>query len=132
MEPRVAGEHDDTAAGAATIVVIGAGVSGLATALRVQEAIPTARVVVVSDKQTPDTTSNRAGAIICPGYLGATPQDRIIDWVRPSRALARPTGVQRGAGFVRMGLLSRDPVGLWRSAGSLPGPARTPGCHQRK
>lgn len=51
-----------------SVVVVGAGVIGLSTALHLLErfAPGTLDLTVVSDKFSPDTTSNKAGALIFP------------------------------------------------------------------
>ena len=46
------------------IVVVGAGIIGLSTAVRLKQVIPSLRVLVVADSFTPNTTSNLAGAIL--------------------------------------------------------------------
>ena len=66
--------------GTPTIVVVGAGIMGLSCAIRLQEVAPDVRVVVIADRFPPDTTSNIAGAIVRPDYLGDTPSDRVLKW----------------------------------------------------
>ena len=63
-----------------TVVVLGAGVVGLSTALAILRSRPGARVVVVAEDFTPDTTSDGAGALWRPVFLGDEP--RAVRWGR--------------------------------------------------
>ncbi len=67
-----------------TAVVLGAGVVGLSTALALLRAQPGRRVVVVAEAFTPDTTSDGAGALWRPVFLGREP--RAHRWGRRSFA----------------------------------------------
>ncbi|KAF1758934.1 hypothetical protein GCK72_015394 [Caenorhabditis remanei] len=63
------------------IVVLGAGINGISTALAIQESIPKCQVTVISDRFSPNTTSDVAAGLIEP-YLCDDDVDRIIKWTR--------------------------------------------------
>ncbi|XP_071119046.1 D-aspartate oxidase-like isoform X1 [Haliotis cracherodii] len=63
-----------------TVCVVGAGVSGLSSAVCVQRQCPEVQVTLVADKFSPDTTSDVAGGIWEPYCLGDTPEDLIKAW----------------------------------------------------
>lgn len=48
------------------IAVVGAGVIGLSTAVCISQLVPRCSVTVISDKFTPDTTSNVAAGMLIP------------------------------------------------------------------
>jgi glycine/D-amino acid oxidase-like deaminating enzyme len=53
------------------VAVVGAGVIGLATAMCISQQVPRCSVTVISDKFTPDTTSDVAAGILIPhAYQG--------------------------------------------------------------
>ena len=56
------------------VTVIGAGIIGLPTAYRVQTAVPHARVMVVADRFSPNTTGDVAVGIWAPYSVKDTPQ----------------------------------------------------------
>ncbi|XP_045159215.2 D-aspartate oxidase-like isoform X2 [Mercenaria mercenaria] len=62
------------------ICVVGAGVIGLSSALRIIELHPEAEVVVIADKFSPGTTSDVSGGFWEPHLLGDTPQEKIRKW----------------------------------------------------
>lgn len=61
------------------VAVVGAGVIGLSTAVCISEMVPRCSVTVISDKFTPDTTSNVAAGMLIPhrypGERGAYQHD---------------------------------------------------------
>ena len=59
------------------IVVVGAGVCGLSSAVNIQEAFPTSTVTVIADKFSPDTTSDGSGGFWEPYSLQDTPLHKI-------------------------------------------------------
>lgn len=48
------------------IAVVGAGVIGLSTAMCISQLVPRSSITVISDKFTPDTTSNVAAGMLIP------------------------------------------------------------------
>ena len=50
----------------ANIVVLGAGVVGLSTAINIQKVIPNAKVTVIADKFDEDTTTYGSGGLFVP------------------------------------------------------------------
>ena len=66
--------------GRATIFVVGAGVIGLSTALRLCQEVQGAQVTVIADTFLADTTSNGAAGLWEPYKLGWTPSNLVNDW----------------------------------------------------
>ncbi|XP_060229545.1 D-aspartate oxidase isoform X4 [Meriones unguiculatus] len=64
------------------IAVVGAGVIGLSTAVCVSEMVPRCSVTVISDKFTPDTTSNVAAGMLIPHRYPETPEPVQKQWFR--------------------------------------------------
>lgn len=62
------------------VCVIGAGVIGLSSAVRVLERHPTADVIVMADRFSPNTTSDVSGGFWEPHLLGDTPEEKIRQW----------------------------------------------------
>ncbi|XP_046561547.1 D-amino-acid oxidase-like isoform X1 [Haliotis rubra] len=62
------------------VCVIGAGVSGLASAVCVQRQCPNVEVTLVADVFSPKTTSDVSGGFWEPYCLGDTPKDLIKTW----------------------------------------------------
>ena len=56
------------------IAVIGAGVMGLSTALRLQSD-PSLDITIIAEKFSPETTSDGAAGIWSPTFLGDTPME---------------------------------------------------------
>ena len=59
------------------VCVVGAGISGLATALHVQDHVRDVSVTIVTEHVSPHTTGNVAAGIWYPHLLGDTPLDKI-------------------------------------------------------
>ena len=59
------------------ICVIGAGVIGVSSAVRVLDSVPGSEVTIVADKFSPFTTSDVAGGFWEPHLLGDTPVESI-------------------------------------------------------
>ncbi|KAF6258279.1 hypothetical protein COO60DRAFT_1139840 [Scenedesmus sp. NREL 46B-D3] len=68
------------ARGSPHICVLGAGVNGLATALRLQQALPAARITVYADKFGSDLTSHGAAGVWQPYKLSETPEVLTHRW----------------------------------------------------
>ncbi|KAL4218449.1 hypothetical protein ACF0H5_023184 [Mactra antiquata] len=62
------------------IGIIGAGVIGLSSALRIIETLPEAEVEVLADKFSPFTTTDVSGGFWEPHLLGDTPEVKIKEW----------------------------------------------------
>nr|KAG5709288.1 hypothetical protein BaRGS_018040 [Batillaria attramentaria] len=68
----------------ANIAVVGAGVMGLSSAVAIQRALPNARVTIMADKFTTDTTSDGAGGLFVP-YAVDTDKDILRKWAVEGR-----------------------------------------------
>lgn len=68
------------------IAVVGAGVVGLSTAVRIQETIPRARVTLIADKFEQETTSDGAAGIFrpTPGKVPGVPIPTLKQWLKDS------------------------------------------------
>ncbi|GFR99990.1 D-amino acid oxidase, partial [Elysia marginata] len=60
------------------ILVLGAGINGLSSAVCVQQACPLAQVQLVAEHFSPDTTSDGAGGSWGPYLLGDTDPELIL------------------------------------------------------
>lgn len=67
---------------AVRIAVVGAGVIGLSTALCISQLVPRCSVTVLSDRFTPDTTSNVAAGMLIPHTYPDTPVPTQKRWFR--------------------------------------------------
>ncbi|XP_068195787.1 D-aspartate oxidase-like isoform X1 [Antennarius striatus] len=66
------------------VVVVGAGVIGLSTAVCIAEALPMCSVTLVAEKFSPDTTSDVAAGIIFPIEFPDIPLERQKRWIKDS------------------------------------------------
>uniref|UniRef100_A0A2K5EEK9 D-aspartate oxidase n=1 Tax=Aotus nancymaae TaxID=37293 RepID=A0A2K5EEK9_AOTNA len=66
----------------AQIAVVGAGVAGLSTAVCISRLVPRCSVTVISDKFTPDTTSDVAAGMLIPHTYPDTPIHKQKQWFR--------------------------------------------------
>uniref|UniRef100_A0A2I3HDU2 D-aspartate oxidase n=1 Tax=Nomascus leucogenys TaxID=61853 RepID=A0A2I3HDU2_NOMLE len=66
----------------ARIAVVGAGVVGLSTAVCISKLVPRCSVTVISDKFTPDTTSDVAAGMLIPHTYPDTPIHTQKQWFR--------------------------------------------------
>ena len=57
--------------------IIGAGIVGLTTALEVQKQFPQAKVIILADKFTTDTTSDVAAGLFRPSVSFSAPTDNL-------------------------------------------------------
>ncbi|KAK6179866.1 hypothetical protein SNE40_012123 [Patella caerulea] len=62
------------------ICVIGAGVIGMSSAVRIQDRYPSADITIIADMFSPNTTSDGAGAIFEVYAVGNTPVDLLEKW----------------------------------------------------
>lgn len=60
------------------VCVVGAGVIGLSTAVRIQNELPNYDVTVLADRFTPDTTSDGSGGFWQPHLVGGDNQDMVM------------------------------------------------------
>ncbi|XP_048762325.1 D-amino-acid oxidase-like isoform X3 [Ostrea edulis] len=60
------------------VCVVGAGVIGLSTAVRIQNELPNYDVTVLADRFSPDTTSDGSGGFWQPHLVGGDNQDMVI------------------------------------------------------
>lgn len=63
-----------------SICVLGAGVIGLSSAVRIQDEFPRCDVTLLADRFSPDTTSDGSGGFWLPHLVGGTNQDSISKW----------------------------------------------------
>ncbi|KAM5167753.1 D-aspartate oxidase isoform 1-T1 [Callospermophilus lateralis] len=66
----------------ARIAVVGAGVIGLSTAVCISKLIPGCSITIISDKFTPDTTSDVAAGMLIPHIYPDTPIHTLKRWFR--------------------------------------------------
>ncbi|XP_037551348.1 D-aspartate oxidase isoform X2 [Nematolebias whitei] len=66
------------------VVVVGAGVVGLSTAVCISEALPSCSVTLVADRFSPDTTSDGAAGIVLPAEFPDIPLERQRRWFKDS------------------------------------------------
>ena len=59
------------------VAIIGAGVCGISSAICLQESDPTLELTVISDKFSPDVTSDGAAGFWEPVFLKDTPMEKI-------------------------------------------------------
>ncbi|KAM5256224.1 D-aspartate oxidase isoform 1-T1 [Ctenodactylus gundi] len=104
------------------IAVVGAGVIGLSTALCVSELVPRCSVTVVSDRFSPDTTSDVAAGMLIPHLYPGTPVPVQQRWFRDtfrhlssiaSSADAADTCVHLVSGWQIFRSVPTDPVPFW-------------------
>uniref|UniRef100_A0A8C5KY39 D-aspartate oxidase n=1 Tax=Jaculus jaculus TaxID=51337 RepID=A0A8C5KY39_JACJA len=67
---------------ATRIAVVGAGVVGMSTAMSIASVVPRCSVTVISDKFTPNTTSDVAAGILIPQAYPDTPVHTVKRWFR--------------------------------------------------
>ncbi|XP_077862779.1 D-aspartate oxidase-like [Saccoglossus kowalevskii] len=63
-----------------SVCVVGAGVIGMGTGVCIQESLPGVQVTVISDKFSPDTTSDIAGGLWAPHEVAQTPVHLMQKW----------------------------------------------------
>ncbi|XP_027959982.1 D-aspartate oxidase isoform X2 [Halichoerus grypus] len=106
------------------IAVVGAGVVGLSTAMCVSKLVPGCSITVISDKFTPDTTSDVAAGMLIPHVYADTPIPKQKQWFREtfdhlfaiaSSAEAEDAGVHLVSGLKGSGvlILTRRIGDLW-------------------
>uniref|UniRef100_A0A673U9L9 D-aspartate oxidase n=2 Tax=Suricata suricatta TaxID=37032 RepID=A0A673U9L9_SURSU len=106
------------------IAVVGAGVVGLSTAVCISKSVPRCSITVISDKFTPETTSDVAAGMLIPHVYPDTPIPTLKRWFREtfdhlfaiaSSADAEDAGVHLVSGLKRNGvlILTRRIADLW-------------------
>jgi D-amino-acid oxidase len=60
------------------IYVVGAGICGMSSAVQIAENFKNAEVTVVSEKFTPNTTSDLVAGLWGPYLMGSTPEQKIV------------------------------------------------------
>uniref|UniRef100_A0A8C9DUN8 D-aspartate oxidase n=1 Tax=Prolemur simus TaxID=1328070 RepID=A0A8C9DUN8_PROSS len=109
---------------AARVAVVGAGLMGLSTAVCVSRLAPRCSVTIISDKFTPDTTSDVAAGMLIPHAYPDTPIHKQKQWFREtfdhllsvaSSAEAGDAGVHLVSGVKGSGgqILTRRVEDLW-------------------
>ncbi|XP_077291492.1 D-amino acid oxidase 2 [Arctopsyche grandis] len=64
------------------VLIIGAGVSGLGSAIRIKEKFPDFKVTIATKDITPNTTGDGSAGLWGPFILGSTPDDKVVQWSR--------------------------------------------------
>uniref|UniRef100_A0A8C8WH06 D-aspartate oxidase n=1 Tax=Panthera leo TaxID=9689 RepID=A0A8C8WH06_PANLE len=106
------------------IAVVGAGVVGLSTAMCVSKLVPRCSITVISDKFSPDTTSDVAAGMLIPHVYPNTPIPTLKQWFRETfdhlfaianSAEAEDAGVHLVSGLKGSGvlILTRRIGDLW-------------------
>ncbi|KAI6055885.1 DDO [Marmota monax] len=108
----------------ARIAVVGAGVIGLSTAICISKLVPGCSITIISDKFTPDTTSDVAAGMLIPHIYPDTPIHTLKRWFKDTfdhlyaiacSAEAADAGVHLVSGIKESGglLLTRRLGNLW-------------------
>ncbi|KAF3831833.1 hypothetical protein GH733_000645 [Mirounga leonina] len=104
------------------IAVVGAGVVGLSTAMCVSKLVPGCSITVISDKFTPDTTSDVAAGMLIPHVYADTPIPKQKQWFREtfdhlfaiaSSAEAEDAGVHLVSGWQIFRSVPTEEVPFW-------------------
>ena len=57
------------------VAIVGAGICGLSTAIRLQDADPSLDITIIAEKFSPNTTSDGAAGFWCPTFMEDTPME---------------------------------------------------------
>ncbi|XP_022375966.1 D-aspartate oxidase [Enhydra lutris kenyoni] len=104
------------------IAVVGAGVVGLSTALCVSKLVPGCSITVISDKFSPDTTSDVAAGMLIPHVYADTPITKQKQWFRETfdhlfaianSAEAEDAGVHLVSGWQIFRSIPTEEVPFW-------------------
>ncbi|XP_029411598.1 D-aspartate oxidase isoform X2 [Nannospalax galili] len=104
------------------IAVIGAGVIGLSTAVCISRLVPRCSITIISDKFTPETTSNVAAGILIPHAYPDTPVTTQKQWFREtfdhlsaiaSSAEAADAGVHLVSGWQIFRSIPTEEIPFW-------------------
>ncbi|XP_016286734.2 D-aspartate oxidase isoform X3 [Monodelphis domestica] len=101
------------------VAVIGAGVVGLSTAVCISESIPQYSIDVISDKFTPDTTSDVAAGMLMPHAYPDTPVHLQKQWFQET--FDRLFAIANSSEAVEAGI---QLVSGWQIYRSMPPPER--------
>jgi len=102
------------------VVVVGAGIIGLSSALEIQKQYPHVQVTIISETFTPDTTADGAAGIFGLYLLGGTDPDRQVKWAQKTHDLFEswwktPQGGKMGISLVSCQRLNHQPVPpIWK------------------
>ncbi|KAL5015698.1 hypothetical protein ScPMuIL_005287 [Solemya velum] len=97
------------------ICVVGAGINGLSSALHVQEACPKADIMLMSEKFSPNTTSDVSGGLWSPHLVDVMKQPIVRIWAKETLDHLVKLARSRDAGLIGARFLSgyrlpkRDP-----------------------
>ncbi|XP_072546464.1 D-aspartate oxidase-like [Salminus brasiliensis] len=107
---------------AVKVAVVGAGVIGLSTAVCVAEALPYCSVTILSEKFSPDTTSDGAAGILIPEVFPDIPLERQRRWFKETfdhllgiveSSEAPEAGVFLSSGYILLKEVPSDPKPYW-------------------
>ncbi|XP_021942982.1 D-aspartate oxidase [Folsomia candida] len=87
------------------IVIVGCGINGLSSAIRIQDEFPAAEITIISDKFTPETTSDGAAGIWGPYLLGTTPANDVYRWSKETHNFLRDTWKSPEGGLMGVSML---------------------------
>ena len=88
------------------IAVIGGGIIGTSSALALIESIPNIDITLISEKFTPNTTSDGSGGLIYPYLSGKTDPKRFDGWMRDTVRFLNQHFMSPNAGKLGIGLIS--------------------------
>ncbi|XP_054165231.1 D-amino-acid oxidase-like [Oppia nitens] len=88
------------------IAVIGAGIIGCTSASVLIESVPNVDITIISEKFTPNTTSDGSGGLIYPYLSGSTDRQRIRKWINNSLVYLNKYYQLPDSGKFGIGLLS--------------------------
>lgn len=88
------------------IGVIGAGIIGTSSALALIESMPNADITLISEKFSPNTTSDGSGGLIYPYLPGTTSSEKVSEWMKQTTRLLEKHFRSPNAAKLGIGLLS--------------------------
>ncbi|CAG0908710.1 unnamed protein product, partial [Cyprideis torosa] len=105
------------------VVIIGAGIIGITTAVRIKQRWPSGLVTIFADKFSPDLTSDGAAGLFTPGFMDETPPEKLRIWSQVSHDYLlsiwkKGESERTGVSLVLVHELFRHPVPLpaWKDA----------------
>ena len=88
------------------IAVIGGGIIGTTSAMAIIDSIPNIEITLISEKFSPNTTSDGSGGLIFPYIRGNTDPKRFNKWVSDTIKYLNQQFMSPNAGKLGIGLLS--------------------------